>query len=100
LGVADIETFGDALRRLRTDRALWRAAAACVSAGYGMLERGTYGEAVEQRLLKATGRIQMCAGWLAFDAGHQRVARTCYTEALALARQVSSWAIPFAPRNC
>jgi hypothetical protein len=29
----------------------------------------------------------MCAGWLAFDAGRQDVARSCYTEALALARQ-------------
>jgi transcriptional regulator with XRE-family HTH domain len=66
---------------------LWNAAAVCVSSGYSMLEHGTYGAVVGRRLLKATGRVQMCAGWLAFDAGRQNVARSCYTEALALARQ-------------
>jgi tetratricopeptide (TPR) repeat protein len=52
-----------------------------------MLEHGIYSESVGQALLKATGRMQMCAGWLAFDAGRQDVARSCYTEALALATQ-------------
>ncbi len=52
-----------------------------------MLEHGTYGESVGQRLLRATGRIEMCAGWLAFDAGRHDIARSCYTDALALARQ-------------
>ena len=66
---------------------LWQSAAACVATGYGMLEHGTYGSTVERHLLKATSRIQMCAGWLAFDAGRHDVARSCYTEALALARQ-------------
>lgn len=37
----------------------------------------------------ATGRVQMCAGWLAFDSGRHEVARSCYTEALALARQAN-----------
>ncbi|MFI5496705.1 helix-turn-helix domain-containing protein [Actinoplanes sp. NPDC051859] len=68
---------------------LWQSAATSVAAGYSMLEHGTYGEVIEQRLLHATGRIQMCAGWLAFDSGHQTVARSCYTEALALARQAN-----------
>jgi transcriptional regulator with XRE-family HTH domain len=66
---------------------LWQSAAASVRGGYAMLEHGTYGEVVAERLLKATGRMQMCAGWLAFDAGRHDVARICYTEALALARQ-------------
>jgi hypothetical protein len=46
-----------------------------------------YGDVVGKRLLNATGRIQMCAGWLAFDSGRHHIARSCYTEALALARQ-------------
>lgn len=66
---------------------LWRAAAASAQSGYRMLEHGTYTETVQTRLLKATGRVQMCAGWLAFDAGRHDIARSCYTEALALARQ-------------
>ena len=36
--------------------ALWRAAKASAQQGYDMLENGTYGEVVEKRLLKATGR--------------------------------------------
>jgi len=42
---------------------------------------------VGKRLREATGRIEMCAGWLAFDAGHHDVARGCYNEALGLALQ-------------
>jgi transcriptional regulator with XRE-family HTH domain len=67
--------------------ALWQSGRSCAASGYAMLEHGIYGDRVEERLLKATGRIQMCAGWLAFDAGRQDIARSCYTEALALARQ-------------
>lgn len=37
----------------------------------------------------ATGRLQVCAGWLAFDAGRHHAARASYTDALALSRQVS-----------
>jgi tetratricopeptide (TPR) repeat protein len=69
--------------------ALWRAAKASAQQGYDLLENGTYGEVVEKRLLNATGRVQMCAGWLAFDSGRHEVARSCYTEALALARQAN-----------
>jgi tetratricopeptide (TPR) repeat protein len=68
---------------------LWRAAVSSAGAGYEMLEHGTYGPVVEQLLLKATGRMQLCAGWLAFDAGHHDVARVCYTEALTVARQAA-----------
>lgn len=35
----------------------------------------------------ATARLQVCAGCLAFDAGRHGLARTNYTDALALARQ-------------
>lgn len=67
--------------------ALWRAAKASAQDGYEMLENGVYGEVVEKELVRATGRAQMCAGWLAFDAGRHEIARSCYNEALALARQ-------------
>lgn len=66
---------------------LWRAAKASAQDGYEMLENGIYGQVVEKELVKATGRAQMCAGWLAFDAGRHELARSCYSEALALARQ-------------
>jgi tetratricopeptide (TPR) repeat protein len=66
---------------------LWRAAKASAQDGYEMLENGIYGEVVEKELVRATGRAQMCAGWLAFDAGRLELARSCYNEALALARQ-------------
>lgn len=66
---------------------LWRAAKASAQDGYEMLENGVYGEVVEKELVRATGRAQMCAGWLAFDAGRHELARSCYNEALALARQ-------------
>lgn len=66
---------------------LWQAALSHVGDGYTMLEHGSYGAVVEARLLRATAKMQMCAGWLAFDSGRQDVARSCYTEALALAKQ-------------
>ncbi|WP_407650838.1 helix-turn-helix domain-containing protein [Actinoplanes lobatus] len=67
---------------------LWRAAKAAAQDGHDMLENGIYGEVVERQIIKGTSRLQMCAGWLAFDAGRHDLARSCYTEALALARQV------------
>jgi transcriptional regulator with XRE-family HTH domain len=93
IGVADAVELNDSavwlynLDHQHGGATLWHAAAACASSGYNMLEHGTYSDVVERRLLKATGRMQMCAGWLAFDAGRQDMARSCYTEALALARQ-------------
>jgi transcriptional regulator with XRE-family HTH domain len=66
---------------------LWQAAATRAANGLALLEHGSYTNSVERDLVGATGRMQMCAGWLAFDAGEQGVARSCYTDALALARQ-------------
>jgi transcriptional regulator with XRE-family HTH domain len=93
IGVADADELQDSAVRLygldyqHGGASLWQSAVACVGEAYAMLEHGSYGESVGKRLLRATGRIQMCAGWLAFDAGRNDVARSCYTEALALARQ-------------
>lgn len=67
---------------------LWQAAATAAVEGYLMLERSSYGPSVGKQLLMATGRLQICAGWLAFDAGQHHVAQSCYTDALALAHQV------------
>jgi transcriptional regulator with XRE-family HTH domain/tetratricopeptide (TPR) repeat protein len=93
VGANDAARLRAAAVRLRTlghrhgGESLWQAAHSWVGDGYAMLEHGTYSEAVGQQLLKATGRMQMCSGWLAFDTGRHEVARSCYTEALALARQ-------------
>jgi tetratricopeptide (TPR) repeat protein len=93
VGLADADRLLRAAVRLRQlghqhgGESLWQAAAALVSDCYRMLEQGTYTVAVEQRLLGAAGRAHMTAGWLAFDAGRQDVARTCHNEALNLARQ-------------
>jgi transcriptional regulator with XRE-family HTH domain len=95
VGVADADELQDSAVRLygldyqHGGASLWQSAVACVAEAYAMLEHGTYGDSVGQRLIRATGRIQMCAGWLAFDAGCHDVARSCYTEALALARQAN-----------
>jgi hypothetical protein len=94
VGVADADELQDSAVRLygldyqHGGASLWQSAAACVGEAYAMLEHGSYGDSVGRRLLRATGRIQMYAGWLAFDAGrHDVVFRSCYTEALALAQQ-------------
>jgi tetratricopeptide (TPR) repeat protein len=93
LGAADADRLQLSVVRLYAldyqhgGESLWPAAMSLVSDGYAMLEHGTYSAAVEHQLLKATGRMQMCAGWLAFDSGRQDMARSCYTEALALAKQ-------------
>lgn len=66
---------------------LWRVTAGHVNEAHLMLEHGTYTETIGRQLLRTTARLQYRAGWLAYDAGQQTVARNCYTEPLALARQ-------------
>lgn len=102
LGLAPVGAVGTAdVRRLQRTEArlqglahrhggesLWQAAAASADEGYLVLEQGSYRPRVGKQLLMATGRLRLCAGWLAFDAGRQHSARACYTDALALARQV------------
>ncbi|MGI5238769.1 helix-turn-helix domain-containing protein [Dactylosporangium sp. CA-139066] len=95
VGVADAERLLRAATRLRQlghlhgGESLWQAAAALVGDSYRLLEHGSYTVSVEQRLLRAAGRAHMAAGWLAFDAGRHDVARSCYNEALNLARQAA-----------
>ncbi|MGH4026695.1 MAG: helix-turn-helix domain-containing protein, partial [Pseudonocardiaceae bacterium] len=66
---------------------LWQAAANAADEGYLMLERGSYGASVGRQLLMATGRLQICTGWLAFDAGRHDVAQARNEGGLTLARQ-------------
>jgi transcriptional regulator with XRE-family HTH domain len=93
VGVTDVDRLRRATVRLHSldqqhgGDMLWQAAAALVRDGYAMLEHGTYKGDVGTALLKATGRAQICAGWLAFDAGCHDVARVSYADALALGEQ-------------
>jgi tetratricopeptide (TPR) repeat protein len=64
-------------------------AAAQLQRANRLLNSGTYGDAVGERLQIAMGELGICAGWLAFDAGRQDQARYCYTEALAAARMAN-----------
>ncbi len=68
---------------------LWQSAVASVDEGYLMLEQSSYGPSVGDQLLRATSGLQLCAGFLAFDARQHHAARACYTGALELARQLS-----------
>jgi hypothetical protein len=68
-------------------------AAAQLQRATRLLNRGTYGERVGNRLQVATGELGICAGWLAFDAGRQDQARYLYTEALAAARMANHRAL-------
>lgn len=95
VGAADVGRLQRTEARLQSlahrhgGESLWQAAAASADEGYLMLEQGSYGPRVGKQLLTATGRLQLCAGWLAFDAGRHHVARACYADALTLSRQAS-----------
>jgi transcriptional regulator with XRE-family HTH domain/tetratricopeptide (TPR) repeat protein len=95
VGMADVDRMNRAAARLRSlghlhgGESLWQAATTLANDCYLALEHGIYSEAVGEQFQRAAGRIQMCAGWLAFDAGRYDVARACYNEALSLARQTA-----------
>jgi transcriptional regulator with XRE-family HTH domain len=46
-----------------------------------MLDESDYSEAVGRDLLRMTGALAVCAGWLAFDAGNLPLSRHLYSEA-------------------
>lgn len=95
VGMADVKRLQRATARLyRLDQqhggdSLWHTALAQAHDGVQLLEYASYTDTVGQHLLTATGQLQICAGWLAFDAGQHEVARTCFTEALAMSRQAN-----------
>lgn len=92
VGLADVQRVQRAAARLHSldqqhgGDSLWQAALAQAHDGVHLLEYGSYTEGVGLQLVRATGRLQYCAGWLAFDAGQHEVARTCFTDALTLSQ--------------
>jgi hypothetical protein len=68
---------------------LWQSALMQAHDGAQQLEYGRYTDTVGQHLLVATGRLKICAGWLALDAGQHEVARSCLGEALVMGRQAN-----------
>jgi hypothetical protein len=52
-----------------------------------MLKESSFTETVGRELLGTTGRLGVCVGWLAFDSGQHKLARTLYTQARVLAEQ-------------
>ena len=95
IGVSDVARIRRRTVRLhRLDQrfgsdGLWHSAISYASQSYQLLENGIYTDSIGEQLLKATGELQICGGWLAFDAGEHDAARSCYTEALGLARQAN-----------
>lgn len=96
VGMADVKRLERTAARLHSldqqhgGDSLWQAALVQAHDGAQLLENGSYTDTVGRHLLIATGQLQLCAGWLAFDAGQQDVARTCFTEALATSRQANN----------
>lgn len=50
-----------------------------------MLDESSYSEMIGRELIRVTGSMAVCAGWLAFDGGHVPLARQLHAEALLLA---------------
>jgi hypothetical protein len=95
VGMADVRRLQRSAVRLRSlgqrhgGVGLWQAALVQADDGVHMLEYGTYTDTVEQHLLVATGRLQICAGRQALDAGQHEVAWRCFSQALAKGRQAN-----------
>ncbi len=95
VGMADVKRLQRAAARLHSldqqhgGNTLWHAALAEARDGMQLLEYGSYTDTVGQHLLTATGQLQICAGWLALDAGQHEVARSCFGEALSMSRQAN-----------
>ncbi|MBB5874016.1 tetratricopeptide (TPR) repeat protein [Allocatelliglobosispora scoriae] len=93
LGISDVERLTQradrlyAMDYLHGSESLWQAAIGYAQEAYGWLDHMSYSSTVGDRLMEAVSRMQMCAGWLAADAGHLDVARACLHEALGIARQ-------------
>lgn len=95
VGMTDVQRLQRSAARLHSldqqhgGDALWQAALVQAHDGVLLLEYGSYTDTVGQHLLTASGQLQICAGWLAFDAGQHEVARSCFGEALAMSRQAN-----------
>lgn len=58
-----------------------------------MLEESEFSEAVGRSLVSASGQLAYRVGWLAYDAGDQRLARDLYAQALLLAQEADDTAL-------
>lgn len=67
--------------------ALLHQAADCLTRAKAMLDTATYTSDVGTDLMSATGDLALCAGWVAYDADRQDLARQWYSDALALATE-------------
>jgi DNA-binding XRE family transcriptional regulator len=96
VGLTDVKRLQRAAARLHSldqqhgGDTLWQAALVQAQDGMQFLEHGSYTDTVGQHLLTATGQLQICAGWLALDAGQHEVARSCFGEALGMSRQANN----------
>ncbi|WP_433209560.1 hypothetical protein ACQP1G_42565 [Nocardia sp. CA-107356] len=52
-----------------------------------LLDHGEYGARTGTELAGVTGRLANCAGWLAFDSGRLKTARTCTLDGLVLSER-------------
>jgi hypothetical protein len=90
---ADIKRLDMIVTRLRVldsqhgGVGLWDVAESRARAITSLLETAEYSDEVGSALIDLAARANMCAGWLATDAGHHDVARTFYTETITLAGQ-------------
>jgi transcriptional regulator with XRE-family HTH domain len=58
-----------------------------------MLEESDFAESVGRSLVSASGQLAYRVGWLAYDAGDQRLARDLYAQALLLAQEADDAAL-------
>jgi transcriptional regulator with XRE-family HTH domain len=89
--VLDLQRNMDRLYKLDYEAggdSLWRGAGVLADEAQTMLEYSTYTETVGAMLARAAANLHICQGWLAFDAGHVGIARTCFGEALNVGSQI------------
>ena len=99
VGAAEARQVEDAVREIRLlddvqgGDALYDRAGRVLRTAYQLLNCGSYGRGVEQRLQSAAGELAISVGWLAHDSGRPADARSFYSEALATARMADDPAL-------
>ena len=99
VGVADARRVEEAVREIRLlddvhgGDSLFDRAGRVLRTAYQLLNCGSYGRGVEQRLQSAAGELAISVGWLAHDSGRLTDARSFYAEALATARMANDPAL-------
>ncbi|TDU06537.1 hypothetical protein EDD99_5098 [Streptomyces sp. 846.5] len=99
VGAADARRVEDAVREIRLlddvqgGDALYDRAGRVLRTAYQLLNCGSYGRGVEQRLQSGAGELAISVGWLAHDSGQLADARSFYAEALATARMADDPAL-------